>query len=892
MRINAFAHAGNKALIPGFLFLTAIVSTVHAQSATTADSPAPAPGTTATTLKRVEITGSLIKSAQKVGYNQVQVVTADQIRDSGANTVADFLRTLSSNSASSWSEAMPTGSAPGGAGIALRGLSEKYTLVLVDGQRVAPYGLNANNTDSFFDLNTLPLNMVERIEIVKTGAVAQYGTDAIAGVVNVITKKSFRGVQLDASFGEATRGGSATPKLGIVAGFGDLNADRFNFTVAASFYKQDAFTQADRSNTRAQDNTGINQFGMLTGAPSFWEPTGAGNSGAPLNPCPYGGAIRQGGQVVGGPSSGTTCVANSANGQDGQPDEKRFNVKAHATFQLSDTTQAFVDLWESRNTTTFAQGYQGIGDGTLAYNPATGGTTQVPNFVSAANPYNPFGVATPLTYTFLGEPEVVKTTSNFYRAAAGLRGSFTALNASNWDWTASISHSQSTVDTTTTGLLSVPGLAAILGPNGRFNFSAPQTTPSGLAGLYTSSANQAISALDTVDMTLSTTNLFSLPAGNVGLGLGAQFLHERAYIGNFAAEAQGLAVPFTLQSADGERNVAAAYYQLDIPLVSGLSFSHSGRFDHYSDFGDAFSPRFALRWQPVSALTTYASYGRGFRAPTLVENSQSASYSLQDAVDPYSPINSTQQFNVAELIKGNRNLQPERTKNYNAGFQLSPDSKTDIGIDWYKIVIDNVIGKSKIQDIVNANDPNVVHRNPDGSIAYVDMTFSNLGSLRTDGFEFTFRKALPTSLGTFTLTGDWAYVWHFNVESAAGVTQNCAGNNACITQPFGASFPRWKGNLNLNWRYRQFSTTLTYLYDSPYTETEFAPDSVPSYSQFNLVTTYTGFKHWTIYASVNNLFNRKPPFDPIWQYGPNLTYDPTLYNNQGRFAEVGATYRF
>src|ERR1700722_7581362 len=147
-------------------------------------------------LKKFEVTGSLIRSSDKVGFNAVQTVTQKDIVASGATTVADFLRDTSSNSANSWGEGQSGNFAAGAAGIALRGLSEKYTLVLVDGQRVAPFAFFSNSVDSFFDLNTLPLNSIDRIEIVKAGAVSQYGSDAIAGVVNIITKHDFQGRQL------------------------------------------------------------------------------------------------------------------------------------------------------------------------------------------------------------------------------------------------------------------------------------------------------------------------------------------------------------------------------------------------------------------------------------------------------------------------------------------------------------------------------------------------------------------------------------------------------------------------------------------------------------------------------------------------------------------------
>ncbi|MGF6654224.1 outer membrane receptor for ferrienterochelin and colicin [Paraburkholderia youngii] len=152
----------------------------------TAAAPTAASGASAGTgsvkqLQKFEVTGSLIRSADKQGRTEVQVITAKEIQQSGYTTVADFLRGTAVNSASSWSQSTAQSSAPGGAGLALRGLSEKYTLVLIDGQRVANYAQPVNFTDTFFDINTIPMNIVERIEIVKTGAVSVYGSDAIAG---------------------------------------------------------------------------------------------------------------------------------------------------------------------------------------------------------------------------------------------------------------------------------------------------------------------------------------------------------------------------------------------------------------------------------------------------------------------------------------------------------------------------------------------------------------------------------------------------------------------------------------------------------------------------------------------------------------------------------------
>jgi iron complex outermembrane recepter protein len=235
-----------------------------------------------TELATVEVTGSLIRSTDRVNFNQVQVIGADEIAASGEVTVADYLRDLAGNSASSWADNFAYG-ATGGAGIALRGLSEKYTLVLVDGVRVAPYGFPSNGTDTFVDLNTLPLNIIERIEIVKTGAVAQYGSDAIAGVVNIITRKNVTGVEATAAYGDATQGGEATRKFGLTGGVGDLDSDRFNVSGALSYFLQNGYTLADRDNTRQQNYTAL-PFGALTKGADFWQP--GGTAGVAVDPCP------------------------------------------------------------------------------------------------------------------------------------------------------------------------------------------------------------------------------------------------------------------------------------------------------------------------------------------------------------------------------------------------------------------------------------------------------------------------------------------------------------------------------------------------------------------------------------------------------------------------------
>ncbi len=874
-------------------------------SAGTTGGTAAATGTTGQSnvkqLKTFQVTGSLIRQSDKTGFQQVQVVSQKDIQASGATTVSDYLRSTAANSASSWGDNYTYSTAPGGAGIALRGLSEKYTLVLIDGQRVAPYALNTNFTDSFVDLNALPLNMIDRIEIVKTGAVSQYGSDAIAGVVNIITKHDYQGLQLDGSLGGAQHGGAGTSKLNILGGFGNLTSDGYNITAAASFQHTSGIDLDQRDTTSSQ----IFPYGNNQSA-SFWQ-TASGPQA--LGPCPFGGkTIPSATSVTAGfQAGGSACAYNTSNVDSLAPESDRANIKVHGDFKINDNVQAYADIWESYGTssiTTNTQFLPGLSS-PLTYSPSTG-IVALNNTVAANNPYNPFGVATPINYAFPNEPTGVQDTSNFWSFSTGLKGQFDTQKWGDWNWQASYGHSQSVVSVTDTNAMNAAAYESILA--GGYDFANPSLTPNGLNGLFNNVNYMAMSKLDVVDATISTPNLYHLPTGDIGVGFGTQFQHQSEYISNPTGVDTGQTViaGIPLQSADASRNVAAVYYQIDIPIVRNLTFSQAGRYDYYNQFGGAFSPRFALRYQPAQAFTAYASYNRGFRAPTLVESSRSASLGNQNAIDT-DPASAQygQDVAVAEVMHGNPDLQPERTKNYNVGFELSPMRNTDFGFDWYKIDVSNVIGIAPLQPVVDANDPSVVVRNPNtNSIDYVNSQLVNFSYLHTDGFEATFHQGLPTKIGTFSLSMDWAYVWHFETPGLANGATDAAGNNSSLSLSFGGSFPRWRGNTTVSWvsPNRQWNAALTWNYTGPYAntaqETEFGQAGIPteigSFSVFNLTASYTGFKHWTLYAGIDNIFNRAPPYDPNFVQYPyyQTGYDTSLYDYIGRYGQIGATYKF
>ncbi|GLQ50549.1 TonB-dependent receptor [Dyella flava] len=876
MKQGTLAQAVRNILLAELALSAAFAVPVFAQSqqSTLANAPAEggagtAPGSTSTTqtpgststaapdgkvqeLKGVEVTGSLIRSSDKTGYQQVQSITAADIQASGATTAANYLRDSSANSGSSYDESTVLNQSPGATGIALRGLSVKYSLVLVDGQRVAPYAYASGGTDTFVDLNTIPINMIDHIEIVKTGAVSQYGSDAIAGVVNIIMKKEFQGLQVDGSVGGAQQGGQGTSNFSLLGGFGDLDKDRYNLTIAASHFEQSGVTLAQRDITSNEDYSGLNG-GFFSQPSSFWMTP---NGPQALTPCGPGAQVTSALDNLQTKMPGTVCSQNGAADQSLAAQVKRSNVKIHAEFKLGDNVQAYADLWGSHDTTSLASGQPGFGAGALVpslyYLPGTGYTAFAPTVDG-----------TPLTYYF-PRAMVVNTNANFYRASFGIKGSFSTSKLGEWDWATSVGHSESNASNSYANQIDASVAQNYLNSvtMSTFNPTAFDTLP----GLFGTAHTQATSKLDTFDATISTSNLFEVPAGEVGLGFGTQFQHQSEYIG---AGSIDFVNPYT-QAVNGQRNIAAAYYQVDIPILESLSVSQSGRYDHYGDFGGVFSPHYAIRYQPIQALTMYASYSSGFRAPTLLELYEKGSVTYQ-AVGTE---------NVNEYFVGNPDLQPEKTRNYNIGFEWSPTTNTDIGFDWYKIYVSDVISQVNIVNEVNANP---------GKPFYV-LPYENISYLNTQGFETTLSQALHTQIGTFTLSGDWAYVWKYEIPDS--IVADFAGNNGANDTVFGGALPRWRGNTDLRWDRNNWSTTLTWQFTGPYEQRIDAGSNVPSYSQFNLSVSYTGIKHWKLYASVDNLFNHAPPFDPVWTYTYRGYYDPSLFEDIGRYAQVGATFTF
>ncbi|MGN7831185.1 TonB-dependent receptor [Pseudoxanthomonas sp. 22568] len=855
---------------------------VHAQDATT---PPTGPDKT---LDAVVVTGSNIKRSDTAGPNPVQVVTREEIERTGKSTLTDVLRSLSANAGNSYDEQYTGSFSAGSASIGLRGLSPKNTLVLVNGYRVANFGFALNTQDTFVDLNALPISAVERIEVLKDGASAVYGSDAIAGVVNIILRRNFQGIEVGGAVGGATRGGLEEQKANLLLGFGDLEQQGWNVLFGLDLLKRERLDADERAFTRSgdfRDKPGGRLAGWSTAGGNWLldprQPT-------PFSPCPDGSVPRPYSDF-GSTLPGNACAFNAQPYKTLQPGAERVQASLSATFRLGERTELFADLLYSHNQADqIFSAPLTVGPGLRAYNPATGTLVDIPVALPVGHPDNPNGVPLPFEYTFfdLG-PRLKDNTQVFYRALAGLRG-----QTERWDWEVAAGTSQSLQREYVDNFINRYAFERILA-DGSYDFLDPTSTPAPLNDLRLQTKRPGYYRLDAVSAKASTSFL-ELPAGAIGFAWGAEFRRESLDARTSRQVLSGTELRPAINIVKGERKVSAAYAEFSVPLHQTLELQLAGRADHYDDFGNAFSPKVALRWQPLDSLLLRGSFSRGFRAPSLPEIAPGQTISYGTVVDPYDPLSPGGSRGVTNVRTGNPDLDAERSKNFNLGAVWSPDADTSIGVDYYRIEQDNLIKPDNAQFIVNnpALFPGRVIRDVQGRIQIITNQYSNQGELETSGIDLDFSRTFRTAAaGSFTLAGSWTHLLEFKQPLVAGqAPYDGAGNNRL------GALPKNRGTTSLGWEAGDWESTLSLQYIAGYDQRVSTQasnpglrDKVKPYHQLDLYVAYQGIPKTTLSLSVQNLTDKDPPFDPA---GGSNGFDITQYNLRGQFVSLGVKYRF
>jgi len=620
------------------------------------------------------VTGSLFRRTNTETPSPVTVITAQTLEERGINTIAEATQRLTANNGSTIQQGWNTGFnfASGANAPALRGLTVQSTLSIADGLRIAPYPLADDGQRNFVDLNSIPNAIIERIDVLRDGASSTYGADAIAGVINVVTKKEIQGLHLNGSAGISQRGDAGEQRIDATYGYGDLDDQGFNFYVSAEYQRQDPLFARDRGYPfNTNDYTGIcnsagsclhnlnwngytaedGLFNGLISVPgvALVRPvtTAGGFSGSGrfsyLNPAAGCGEFPL------QPNIGTSTTAPLIGACEVdfqnkyimlQPEIERKGVSARVTANISERAQiyAMVNYYDTKTHASFTPlGFNGTPtnptSGAVAYNviapvyicPTGVGTrngvgTGCDASNGTLNPYNPYAAQGQTAQIFVRSTRgrTVDTDARSLRGVLGIDGSF----GDGWNYSANFTASNVRL-VRNQGNYLIPQLIMNALARGTFNFSN-----------FEANTQEQWDAIAPLRSTTSNSNLWQfsgqiakelieLPGGKLQVAVGGQYRHES--IDAPSANPANFDAPYTRYysinavGTKGSRNVRSAFYEINAPILDQLEVNASGRYDSYSTGQESFSPKFGAKFTPVKELAIRGTWSKGFRIPSFNE---------------------------------------------------------------------------------------------------------------------------------------------------------------------------------------------------------------------------------------------------------------------------------
>lgn len=888
-------------------------------------------------MQRVEVTGSSIKRVAKEGALPVQVITFDQIEKQGITTTEQLVRTLSANGTGA--DNMTSGNnvfgadadrVSGGASFAsLRGLGPSSTLVLLNGRRIATHGASGKSVD----LNSIPLGAISRVEILKDGASAIYGTDAIGGVINFILKTNYSGVEASVSTNDTQAGGGATRRASLLAGTGSLESDRYNIMASLTVDKAQQLNGRDRSFVNgyqpgrglSPDTTGTpfaNQMaGTGTALGTSFQLPGDANKYLQANPLSFQGKC----DSIAGMSQYQTALWKDVTsplrttyscaydyGADYvlQFPVERANLLSRGTFQLAPDHRMFVEVLGSRTKATAILTPMQV-QATVANKnlyPVGGAYYQD---LSAYIPS--FDRTKPISYKWrandVGNRTQENTTDNA-RVLVGFEGNF-----GKWDYKAGISRAESSTKTKLTdGYSYTDKLYAALA-SGIINpwVGAGQSQTEAAKQLIESTKfrgdfQHGKTTLTQIDGSVSG-ELFQLPAGALAMAAGFDLRREGYSFAQDVDATQILLSPGNAALKDASRTVKAVYAELLVPVTKDLEMQLAIRRDDYSLVGATTNPKLAFRYQPTDFLLFRGSASKGFLAPSFQQlYSGSLSQELPNGVidqEGCAKHPGVPEYCAIDRLDyrtgGNTNLKPETSKQGSVGFVIEPFKGYSASFDYWAInTKDRILNRTPQIVLANYQALNqYIHRNPDGTIEYVQAGWINAAGSRVRGLDVGLRGEGKIQDAKWTATLDGTYMDSFKFAEYQGQEyQELVGK--FYTRDL---YLRWKHNASFGVSRGDWSGLLIQSFSSGYKDQlpnggkgapppGFKPD-VSSYTTYNLSGTYTGFKNTTITVGIQNLFDRDPPFtahnvDEVVGAG----WDPRVADPRGRSLSFQLKYKF
>jgi iron complex outermembrane recepter protein len=805
-----------------------------------------------TPMQRVEITGSYIRRAQAETASAVLTVNRADIERSGKTTVAELLQTLSVDNQGSVPVSFGNGFAAGASGISLRGLGAASTLVLMNGRRMAPYGLADDGQKQFSDLNVIPADAVERIEILKDGASAIYGSDAIAGVVNVILRKDFQGTTIRGTAGTSRYWDGEQINVAATHGMGNLDNDKYNVLGSIEYKKIDEIWYHDRDDRDWIGHNDLRRWGYSaaqnlggTGAIIGRNNSGSAINGNVRNPAttdyynrgnPAGVGFTQTFPAAacsnftshpqGDPGGGCLIDATSVYTQV-QPTQESLSLFGRGTWQFHPQIQAYsefnfysssTDSSTTPSTVSASVGFPG------------GPVSNAGIALGATHPDNPYlGTAARLRYLAADVgPRVSSIDSNFVRWVGGAKGT-----SYGWDWDSALLFSHSNVWNNRTGFLQRDVAFALLNPTPanvaaatagspayaalppgtvwRIAENAGLNSPAMYAALSPTIGNAAHSKVSQIDFK-ATRELWQLPGGALAVALGSEWRHELTELQPTTGTDRGNIIGLGYSAYAGSRNVFALYGEGLAPVWKGVELTAAMRWDHFTDVGNSYTPKAGIKWTPMPQLALRATYARGFRAPSPAENGKGGLAAFSTATDPVRCAlgvpGSCDPATIALITSPNPNLQPERSNNWNLGLIWDPLPRTSISVDFWQIKRRNEINQEQTDAAIAAGhvarDPSTadptIPGDP-GAITAVLASYVNSAQTKVRGVDVDARQSwpLPGGWGNFILDGKYTHLYKWLRTEQDGTQRDFAGThgNCDVTNCIGT--PANRANVHATW---------------------------------------------------------------------------------------------
>ncbi len=687
----------------------------------------------------IVVTGTLFRDSNASSISPVTVLSSDTLQRANITTAQDAIRSVSADSAGSISTGFRNGFSAGGAAVSLRGLGVSSTVVLIDGLRSANFPLNDDGHNAYVDLNSIPFSIVDRIEVLKDGASSTYGADAIGGVVNLISKKNFQGIEGSVQGGTTEKGDGSHYRATLTAGTGDYREQGWNFYVNGEYTWDGYITNNARGypfNTLDLTPSGLtdrnrNDDSLTTANPqavvtrvtqSDLNNPLAGQVGAPLtnqyqllnpNACPYGTFT-----VTSGAAQGTGCKHSLPDEYSIiQPKQQRYSATARLTARLADNLEAFASASYSHSevsimgTPSAIRATQPFG-GSAALASSSPGIV-LPVYVCSAgvncataadrklNPNNPYAAAyaanpsqgaARIYYLFGDIPAGSFRYVDVFRTTAGISGSF----GNGFKFRLNGVYARDNFSVTQRGFVNIQGLLNAVN-TGAYNFVNPEQNTAAVRNQISPSVTTpSYSTVATIGGSLIK-SVMQLGGGDLNVGGGFQLRRETLMNRNQNA---GLAFyGLNTSSAQGRQTVTAGFFEIDAPFTRTLDLNVSGRYDHYSQGYSHFSPKVGVKFNPIEQVAFRATYSQGFRAPTFAEYNAASSYAGFSSFTPPAsfvaahPGNSayTSSYNIGSGARGNPDILPEVSQSFTFGTILKPTRWFNMTVDYYNIKKSNLI---------------------------------------------------------------------------------------------------------------------------------------------------------------------------------------------------------